>query len=239
MLALLVVAAVAPAAAACGDDPDTSIVRGSGELRQQEFDLRDFDSVQVSSTFDVEIRAAARFSVIVEADDNVFDVLEIRVDGRVLILRTDEGTSLRNATLRGVVTLPELRVLSVSGASKVVAQGFDGRIDRRLEVSGASAVQARMAGADLRAVVSGASDLFMTGAAADVVLRASGASGIAAQELRAETGEVSASGASRVIANIRREIRAITASGASNVTFLGDPRVREIDSSGASTVTHQ
>ena len=67
---------------ATGGCPGSLIpIRGNGNITQQNFPLNNFETVSVSGDWTVEITQNVTFSVTVDADENLFDYLDIRVDG--------------------------------------------------------------------------------------------------------------------------------------------------------------
>ena len=142
--ALLLGVVLSLAAAGCFDiniDGDGDAVRGSGVLAMQAFALADFDELDISHTFEVDIRRSDTFSVSITVDDNFLEHLVVEKEGDTLRIGLERGISARgDVTLEARIELPELRRVSLSGASRADLAAFpgDGRID--IEASGASSV---------------------------------------------------------------------------------------------------
>ena len=117
-------------------------IEGSGNVVAEHMAISGFNKVEVGNTFDVTITPGATFKVKVEADDNLLEYLDVKKSGETLEIRLRGGTSIRNATLRAEVSLPELRSIKLSGASNGRVQGFESsRFDASL--SGASFLSAK------------------------------------------------------------------------------------------------
>ncbi len=237
VLGLLVLALAAVALAACDDKADTERLQGSGDVETHDFDLSGFNAIELASAFDAEITAGADYRIVVRVDDNLFEILEVELRGKTLHLGVEKGVTLRNATLEARITLPDLEAIDVRGASRAALFDFTSTIDRRIDVSGASRLEANLTARALRVDVSGASDVVLSGRVRDLDLDVSGASRVGARDLVARTGNVDASGASSVTVTITEEIRRLAASGASSIAYYGDAVVLEVSSSGASSVT--
>ncbi len=235
--------------------PAPVVLNGSGVVVTREMDLSDFDQVEISHAFHARVTRGDEFGVVVRIDDNLERYLEVVTVGRVLKigLRPAVGLTGRH-TLEADVTLPELRGLKASGASRVTVSGFASeerlsvdvsgasKIDLdisagsvNMDVSGASNANGALSAGDVDINVSGASRVTLTGAGDDARLEASGASRIDLSEFVARDADVEASGASRVIVNATGIID-VKASGASHIEYLGGARLGDVDTSGASSV---
>lgn len=209
----------------------------SGDIVTLTPDLADFDKIQASYAFDVQVVQGDAFSVTIRMDDNLTEYLDARVDGTTLLLGLDPsiGFNFGAATLEAEVTMPELRGAEASGASKVRLTGFDSTEDLRLEASGASSILGDIAAGDIDIDVSGASTVSLSGDGDALSLFVSGASTASLGELAVTDAHVEVSGASRATVNPSGTLDA-EASGASVVTYRGNPTMGTIDVSGASKV---
>ena len=191
---------------------------GSGNLVTQDRDLRDFDEIAVSHAIAAAITQGNRFSVVIEADDNIINQVETKIRGGKLSISLPDGFNfVRNVTIRATITMPELNGVQASGATRLTAIGFN------------------QTGASLDLMVSGASRvIFENSSYQNLDLKVSGASHIDLEDLAAKTANLAASGASKIKLNVSDRIGG-SASGASNVTYTGRP-AGNVRTSGASSV---
>lgn len=227
---------VAAAAAGCTTIPSFEGIRATGRTQTTDFDLAGFTRLEVSSAFTVDVTQSEAYRVEITIDDSLINRLDVRVSGDTLHIGLRSGTSiLGSATMKAVVTMPELAGLELSGATRGAISGFSSDRGLSVTVSGASRLSGDIDCGDARFDVSGASRLELTGAAKDLRVDASGASTVALDDFEAVEAIVDASGASRATVNVSDRLNA-TASGASTVLYTGDPiSVRE-NTSGASSV---
>jgi hypothetical protein len=190
-------------------------VTGSGNVMSQKRDAAGFDSVEVSSAFQVEIVAGKDFSVEVVADDNILPQINTEVRGGTLHIETDGKISTKNEMIVRI-TAPNIERVQSSGASKISVSGINGD-SFSLDVSGASKV-----------VLSGETE--------HLSIDVSGASNVDAEQLNAVRAEVEASGASKIAVNVSSELHT-QASGASHIVYSGDPKTIENRQSGIGTVS--
>jgi hypothetical protein len=179
-------------------------------------DFRDFTKLEVSHAFEVNLVQSRSYSVVITADDNVIDEVEVTKFGNTLRIGLRETYfNVQGVTLRAEVSMPTLEALDLSGATSLKGE---------------------MGTGDVRFELSGASRLTLDGTGGDMRIDASGASHADLSDFVVEDADVEVSGASRATVNVTGRLD-VDASGASRVDYLGDPILGRIDTSGASSVS--
>jgi hypothetical protein len=192
---------------------------GSTHLTTRDMDLAGFDTIDASSAFQVEVTQSDAYNVSVTANDNMWNQLDVRVDGNTLRLGLKPSLSLRNVTLRAKVSLPKLAGLNLSGASRATLNGFNSQDAVNMQLSGASRATLQGSATSLRLDASGASNADLSGFSVD-------------------KANVQLSGASRANLKINESVD-YDISGASHLTYTGDARAGHTQNSGASSVDHE
>lgn len=187
---------------------------GSGNVVTVKHDVADFNKIDVSGVFVVEVTRGDVFSVNVTADDNLIPFIRTEVDGETLSIFADKRIS-KTSELKVIITAPLINEASTSGVAKVTLKGVN---NERLELD-----------------ASGASRITASGTTNTLDVDASGASKILAAELVTKQASVDTSGASNADLNVTELLKA-TASGASHVRYGGSPSVNA-DRSGAATIS--
>ena len=241
---------------ACGT---FGIVVGSGDLTTQDYDLADFSRVEAENAFNIEVTRSAAFSVKVTVDDNLKDYLRISKEGDTLKLAVRPGYTFPNATFRAQVTMPALRQVSLSGASRATVSGFAARENLNLQASGASSVSlinmqvgtltVDISGAcslsgevsadgNANIKLSGASTVELNGRAQDLNIECSGASRARLSGFAVRSTRVNLSGASSASVNASGTLSG-DISGASHLGYTGSPTLGDISTSGGSSVSKE
>jgi hypothetical protein len=211
-------------------------VSGSGNVITKEFDLRDFDRVEVSGAFVARVAQGESYSVVVGVDENLEQHLRVQVEGDTLKVGMVPNLSILGMATREVeIIMPELAGLELSGATQSTISGFESTADLSVEVSGASKLGGDIQAGDASVEASGASTVDLSGSADSLELVVSGASTADLSEFAVNDANVEASGASRATVNASGRLDAET-SGASHVVYLGNPTLGSIQTSGASTI---
>ena len=236
---------------------------GMGKLLTEEKDFADFKNIDVEGAFQVEIVRSDSYTVTISADEGVFDYIAVDKDGDTLRIylnprHTFTDFTLRPRNLRAEITMPSLRGLRLTGASKGTITGFKSSEDLSIEVSGASYlnladieasdVKFEISGASKASgameadnsefYVSGASEVELEGSANNTHISGSGASKINLGEFPLEKADVELSGASEATINVGGRLDC-NLTAASRLFFHGNPTLDKVHVSGASTIKHK
>ncbi len=212
MLVLFVAVALL---AGCG----LSSLTGSGNVVTQEEAITGFDRLDVSHGFQVDISQGETFRVVIRADDNLVEHLQVVKEGNTLRIGLKPGRSytLIDSTLEAEVTMPELAAADLSGGSHL-----RGEIDA----------------GDVTFDLSGGSHVTLGGSAGDLTVDAGGGSHAKLGNLAAVNANVEASGGSHVTVNPSGTLNA-KASGGSHVRYVGSPTLGTMDESGGSSIKQE
>lgn len=237
---LIAALALTLALAACGDgDEDEEApppTPGSGNIVTQEPDLADFAAVEAANAFVVDIVQSDTFDVTIRVDDNVVDLLDVSKEGDRLRIRLTDAARLTNVTLEASITMPDLRGLNLSGATRTTVTGFASSDALDVVLSGASTLDGDIEAGSIDLVASGASRVALEGSAAELTVDGSGASSLDLTDFPVDTASVSLSGASDATINTNDRIDPVDVSGASKLRYLGEADLGDVTTSGASTI---
>ena len=115
-------------------------ITGSGNLVTKEMSLGNFNQVDASGAFHIDVTQGTPASVVVTADDNLWDVVDVHNDGGTLHLSVKSG-SYDNPHLSAKIVMPYLSALTMSGATNGSIHGFNDPAGQ-LDLSLTGAVQA-------------------------------------------------------------------------------------------------
>ncbi len=229
----------APPHAFSATDSDEDVAAGKPNGRRtQEFTLKDFSRVEVGGAFDVELIRSDAYGISVSGEEDLLRNLEVSKDGDNLRIRHPRHIGWRAQLTRpkATVSLPLLRELRLSGASKAAVSGFESTEEFRLGMSGACRVGGEIAAGNTVIEMSGASKGTLTGRANDVVIEVSGANQLDLRGFSVHNAAVRMSGASQLTLHMDGKIDA-RLTGVSHLNLAGKPVMGNIKTSGASTLT--
>jgi len=247
----------------CAEGGLGDIIPEKEDVITEEMGFDGFTSLEIGSAFKVEITRSETFSIIISADESLFDLVEVSQSRDTLKIYLNPrhiftDFTLGAKTLKAEISMPALYELELSGASQGTITGFKSTQDFSLvvsgasdletvnitvgdaecEISGASRLSGNLTATDIKFEVSGASSIELAGSADDIIFNVSGASRIDLADFPADDVAVGLSGASEATINVKGRLDT-NLSGASRLYFYGNPTMGETSVSGASTIKHK
>lgn len=213
------------------------LIVGSGEIVTEERDFIEFTIVEVGWGVEVEINQSESYSIIITADDNMLDNIEVSRSNNKLAIGLKWGYGYQNVTLRAKITMPELHELQLSGGTHGTIEGFSTTHEFVLELSGGSSLTGSFTtSGDAKFTLSGGSHLIkLDGGANNLQTSASGGSDLNLLDFSVHNATVSLSGGSHANINLDGRLDA-DLSGGSHIRYIGNPTMGTIETSGGSTV---
>lgn len=212
-------------------------IRGNGEIQTETRNAAGYDGIEVSGAIKIFVKQDSGYSVKVEADANLLEYIETRMQDNTLLIRPRNGKNLRPSnSIKVYVSGPSFRMFDASGASSFYGEGRIVAGDEiEINLSGASNADMEIKAPGVRVEATGASTAKLTGETRNLVVDAAGASKVICYDLLAENVVVNVSGASHaeVFASVELDAKA---SGASRVKYKGNPAVKGSNTSGAGSV---
>jgi hypothetical protein len=208
-------------------------IEGDGNVVAKERKVTPFDQIDVSGAFTVVLKQGEREAVTVEADENLHEIIIVKVVGGTLLI--DSEQNIRQAKKREVqVTFTELDRVEISGAVTLKNESMLELKNLMIEGRGASTIDMQVAAGRLDCKFSGASTVNLTGHAEHFSVELSGASDLNTFDLDAANVHLVVRGAgdARIAAS---EYLNVSISGAGSVIYQGDPQI-EKHISGAGSV---
>ncbi len=207
---------------------------GSGRIVERSVSVGSFSKIEVSGGFRVDVTFGQDEAVRIEADDNVIDEIDTRVDGDTLRIGLRQ-TNLVDAALLAHVTARAVTGVTGNGASHVTFNGEESVDAFALDLSAASSFDGTLDAGRADIGASGAGNAVVSGSATSLAIEASGASSIDAEHLEAVDLEVSLSGASHASVTATESISA-DVSGVSSLQYGGSATFTQQDVSGGSSI---
>jgi hypothetical protein len=171
-------------------------VRGSGRATKVSREVAPFNAIHVGGGIHLNVSSGPQAPLIVEADDNLIDLVETTVSssGELDIHFRTLGLVWSSATVVVTARAPAIRALQASGGSSIEAK-LDPAEALELEASGGADLRARsLEIGKLSASGSGGAVLELSGRTDELALEISGGARVRAQQLAARIVRVDGSG---------------------------------------------
>ncbi len=120
VLAIAIIIIVVVAAAAVG----VYIWFSAGNSKTQTMDFTDFTAVDVGSAFKVSITHSNTYSIIITANEKIFDRIEVTQTGDTLKIDIKAGFFSGPLNAVAQITMPKLDMIVFSGATHGTGAGF-------------------------------------------------------------------------------------------------------------------
>jgi len=185
-------------------------IDGSGDLETREFDLADFDAIEIGGAFEVSVTIGDDQELAVTIDDNLWDNLELEVHGGTLVVGWEKNCD-PDDDCRLEIVVPSLKEMSISGAADVQIDDFEGD--------------------SFRFDLSGAADLKMNGEVDQLDIHISGAGDIDTRKLKARHAKIRISGAGNADIYASESLDA-RVSGVASIDCYGNPEEKRTNVSG-------
>ncbi|MDQ1087961.1 hypothetical protein QE390_002507 [Siphonobacter sp. SORGH_AS 1065] len=210
---------------------------GASAQASKTFNVSNFDQLDLGSAFIIDVHPG-KFKVEVEGQESDINDLEAKVSNGKLRIRYNDSDRYSNRKRVEVhITMPALKGVSFSGASRSSITGFGAENQMSVDISGASQASIEVKAKTLDVDVSGASNVTLTGNTQKFQGNISGASSFKAEGLEVSQATIDVSGASNARLYVKEKLSA-EASGASRVRYRGNPSVNA-NTSGASSVRNE
>lgn len=229
MKKLLIFSLLALILQSCGAGID-----GNGNVQEKEHDVEEFDRIEVSGNFEIYVRSANKSSLVVVADENLHDYIEVEVKRGILYVDTKERLG-HFEKLELLVDMERFEGAKISGAGTLKSKGILIGDEVEIDFSGAVDADLKLECRELDFDMSGAAEISLSGVAQKASFDISGAGNISAAEFETERCRIEISGAGEALVYASEELQ-IDISGAGEVRYAGNPKEIKREVSGAASV---
>jgi hypothetical protein len=230
-------------------------IKGSGDVVDRSYDLKDFNGVDVSSGFDVILVQGNEEKVIISAQQNIFEYIHAQVEAGVLKIYIDRNVT-QTKGLKAKIYLKSINSLDVSGGGDVLAENTLNVPNLKIDLSGGGDIKTDLKTGDLDCGISGGGDATISGDIAKYNLSLSGGgdinSDIASETVtcsvsgggdvaiknqkKASQVEVGISGGGDISLNVEADAVKCSVSGGGDATLAGKGGTLEISINGGGDV---
>lgn len=215
-------------------------VIGQGATVTEERILANFTRLQTSISGAVYVSEGPVQQVKIEAQQNIIDIVETKVEDGILKLKLKSNTMISNSSnLKVYITIPKYREISVMGSGNVKAdRGFNSN-DIDLKVTGSGNIDMdRLESTNFYSEITGSGNInIAAGATQSLVLRITGSGDFHGKEFKSKDAEVTITGSGSATVRATNSLKA-RISGSGNVNYYGNPTT-DVSITGSGNVRHQ
>lgn len=211
----------------CIEDSGVRIAKGSV--------VKVFDRIDVSGAIKLVLKQDSTYSIKIEADSNIIEVVKVDVDGSQLGLALKEGKYCGSDSIVIYVGIGQLKELSGTGEVIVKGTGVINAADLLLNFEESSDIDLNLNAAKLTTRIDGVGKLKLTGQAGIHELSTQGRADVDAFNFIAGVYNVHFTGTGKANINVLNELKVET-EGASEIYYKGNPKKVNEKKSGATTL---
>lgn len=220
----IILAFVAVICSSCNFDMMIGQTNGNGNVVTEERAVNaDFEVVRGSAGLDIYLSEGTENKIVVEADENLLDIIETEIDDEKLHITVQRGKNIGRSKAKKVyVTYKALAGVEASSGADVVVNSVLKNENLYLRSSSGADLNAEVFTKDLTARSSSGSDLHISGKAVNLESKASSGSRIDAKKLELVNCTADVSSGADIIVNVKEVLNAEASSGG-QVKYYGNP----------------
>lgn len=234
---IMALAGVVLLASACNFDINFGQTNGNGNVQVEERPVDgEFSKVRGSAGLDVYLTEGDELKIVVEADENLHELIETEVVNGTLKVGVASGQNIGRAKAKKVhVTYTKLTAVSASSGSDVIGNSVIRSETLTLGSSSGADLEVEVIAKEVFADVSSGADLKVSGRATNLVAEASSGSDLKAKDLEVKTCRAKASSGADVVVNVRDEINGRASSGG-DIRYYGNPTAVSVKDGASGSV---
>lgn len=210
-------------------------LKGNGRVVKNERKVEAFESVSVSAGIEVILRQDSIVKVVVEADDNLQEIIKTEVSNNELKIYPRQRISTCESK-KVFVTFKTIHALNASSGSEINSKMELKMPSLQISVSSGANTQLTLAVDKLNVEGSSGGNIKLSGTAENVDVDGSSGVNIMAANLASKTCNADASSGANVKIAVSEKIIAKASSGG-NIVVGGNPKEREIEKSSGGNVS--
>ncbi len=212
-----------------------SSIKGNGNVVEETREVGSFNEIKATRGMNVYITQGDEEKVVVEADENLLDAIETKIDKHTLVITTSKN--IRKSTAKKVfVTAPDLKGIKSTAGSNVYSENQIKAKSLELSTTAGSNMRLDVDARRLNVSASAGSNITLEGQGESFVGKASSGSNIKAGDLNIGECEAHASSGANIWINVREKLDGHASSGG-NVFYSGNPKSMNTESSSGGNVT--
>lgn len=209
-------------------------IKGNGNVVSEERELDPFDEIKASRGINLYLTQGESKPLVIEADENLLEVIETEVVGHELIIKST--ANVRNAkSFKVFVTAPKFEAIKGTAGCNIYSENEISSDELELRASAGSNINLEINTTMVDAASSAGSNIKLEGLAEDFYGRASSGSNIKAEDLKTKKAEAKVSSGANIWITADKRLEASASSGG-NIFYAGDPGETDFHKSSGGNV---
>lgn len=209
-------------------------INGDGNVVKKTRKVGDFSELKISHGMNVYISQGSESKVVVNADENLHDVIETKIEGDALVITANRN--IRSAKTKKVfVTVSDLSKISASAGCNVFSETVIKSQNLDLSCSAGSNMNLEVKAENINISVHAGSNAKLEGVTSNFEASASSGANIKSKALKAKNGIAKVSSGANIWLTSEEYLSANASSGG-NIHYYGNPESTDIKKSSGGNV---
>ena len=209
-------------------------IKGSGKVVRNERHVGDFGAISASAGLEVILTQDSVVKVVVEADDNLQEIIKTEVTNGELKIYPKQRISWCEAK-RVYVTFKSIHAAEVSSGAELKSKKELKMDAFQLTASSGANINLSLAVKNLNVDASSGGNILLSGSAENFEVEGSSGANIKAKELQSKSCNAGASSGANLRVMVTEKVHAQASSGG-NIKISGDPKERNVEKSSGGNV---
>ena len=199
---------------------------GNGKVIFQNREIKGYTSINVSGAYDIYLKKGETESLVIEADENLMDVIKTKLSGSTLEVNNSKNI-IRSKDLKLIITNPKLNTFDFSGAIQLTSDTGLLFQNININISGIGRIDMNLKAEELTASASGGADLTFKGSSNKFDITITGTGTVDAEKLKTKECRVEISGLGKARLNVQQKLD-VNISGFGKVDYRGNPQINQV-----------
>lgn len=211
-------------------------IKGDGNHTTTTRNVSDFEKIEVSGSFDVELIKGNEGNITINADANLMEYIITEVKKRKLQIKTEKGIQIKpTRKIKITLTFESMNAIAMAGSGNIHSSDQIESNELKLSVAGSGDMDLKVDTGELKSSIAGSGNIHLSGTSDDLTCSIAGSGNVKGDDLKANKTSVSIAGSGNVEVNAVEEIHAKIA-GSGNVIYSGNPSVQKSNSIGSGSI---
>lgn len=207
-------------------------IEGQGELLTEKRDISGFDSIELDMSARIILSQEEEYSLMIEAQQNILDVITTRVDDNELEIDIREACVSYSEPVTIFISMPNIRGLEVNSSGKIISKRSINTEKIYIELDGSGDIYLELRAEKVKAEIDGSGEIELGGNTRDLSVEIDGSGEFYGLNLKSNEADVDISGSGNCTVYVLRKLNA-EIDGSGDLRYKGEPDVNaDISGSG-------
>jgi len=214
---------------------NTKVV-GNGNITTKTVNTSDYDNIAVVGSMDVELKQGTEGAIIVTADDNIHEYLEIETEGNTLKISVRKKTNIRSKKgIKIIVPFTDLEKVSLVGSGDIVSNDAIKGSAVELLLVGSGNMNLDLEVVQLDVNLNGSGDMDLRGKADRLEVKLTGSGDFNGKSLAADDTEAFVAGSGDIEIAAKKSLKA-RINGSGSIYYQGKPERTDTKVMGSGSI---